>query len=95
MKDLVPLQDRVLVQPVAVETKTPGGLLLPETSQEAPQIAKVLAVGEGLQLPDGKIMKPKVRVGDEVLFAKYAGTELPDGTIVMREGEILAIYRPR
>lgn len=84
-----PLADRVLIEPKAAETKTASGIYIPDTAKEKPQEGKVVAVGPGTK--DEKIT---VKVGDTVLYGKYAGTELKlDGTdyLMMRESDILAI----
>jgi chaperonin GroES len=84
-----PLADRVLVMPLAAETKTASGLIIPDTAQEKPQRGKVVAIGGGKK--DEPIT---VAVGDEVLYGKYAGTELKyEGAdyLIMRESDILAI----
>jgi chaperonin GroES len=84
-----PLADRVVVQPNAAETKTAGGIIIPDTAKEKPQKGKVVAVGPGK--PDEPTT---VKVGDEVLYGKYAGTELYlDGNdyLIMRESDLLAI----
>ncbi|NNE02905.1 MAG: co-chaperone GroES [Eudoraea sp.] len=84
-----PLADRVLIEPMAAETKTASGLYIPDTAKEKPQKGKVVAVGPGTK--DEKIT---VQVGDTVLYGKYAGTELKlDGSdyLMMRESDILAI----
>ena len=84
-----PLADRVLVEPLAAETKTASVIIIPDTAQEKPQRGKVVAMG------DGKKDEPMtVSVGDEVLYGKYSGTELKfDGVdyLIMRESDILAI----
>ncbi|MGB5377973.1 co-chaperone GroES [Muriicola sp.] len=84
-----PLADRVLIEPMAAETKTASGLYIPDTAKEKPQKGKVVAVGPGT-----KDEKVTVKVGDTVLYGKYAGTELKlDGAdyLMMRESDILAI----
>ena len=91
--NLKPLFDRVILSPEKSAEKSQGGLMLPSTSQEKSQIARVVAVGEG-GLPDGKEMKMKVKVGDTVLYAKYSGTELEQNGkkyIVIRQADILAV----
>lgn len=84
-----PLADRVLVEAAAAETKTAGGLIIPDTAKEKPQKGKIVAVGTG------KKDEPlTVKVGDEVLYGKYSGTELTvDGKeyLMMRESDIYAI----
>lgn len=89
-----PLQDRVIVKRIEEEDKTKGGIIIPETAKEKPQEGKVVAVGKGKVLEDGKISPVDVKVGDRVLFGKYAGTEVKlDGGehIIMREDDILGI----
>lgn len=84
-----PLADRVLVEPMAAETKTASGIYIPDTAKEKPQRGKVVAVGPGT-----KDENMTVSVGDTVLYGKYSGTELKfDGTdyLMMRESDILAI----
>ena len=89
-----PLQDRVLVQRVKEEEKTKGGIIIPDSAKEKPARGKVIAVGAGKRDSDGKRIALDVKPGDEILFGKYAGTELKlDGTehIVLREDEVLAV----
>lgn len=89
-----PLGDRILVEPVEKEETIAGGLLLPETAKEKPQQGNVLAAGEGRRDDDGKRIPMDVKVGDKVLFAKYAGTEIKvDGKklLIMKETDILGI----
>ncbi len=91
MADLTirPLADRVIVEPAAAETKTASGLIIPDTAQEKPQKGKVIAVGEGK-----KDEPMTVKVGDMVLYGKYAGTEFKyDGNdyMIMRESDIMCI----
>ncbi len=84
-----PLADRVLVEPVAAETKTASGLYIPDTAKEKPQKGKVIAVGNGK-----KDHEMTVKVGDTVLYSKYGGTELKlegNDYLIMREDDILAI----
>lgn len=87
--NIQPLADRVLIEPMAAETKTASGLIIPDTAKEKPQQGKVVAVGPGTK--DEKIT---VKIGDTVLYGKYAGTELKlEGSdyLMMRESDILAI----
>ncbi|MCC9138234.1 co-chaperone GroES [Pontibacter silvestris] len=89
-----PLADRVIVAPAAAEEKTKSGIIIPDTAKEKPQRGEVVAVGEGKVSEQGAIMKPQVKVGDQVLYGKYAGTEISvDGGdyLIMRESDILAI----
>jgi chaperonin GroES len=91
---LRPLGDRVWVEPIEQEEMTASGIVLPETAKEKPQQGKVLAVGLGLRNDKGERQPLDVKVGDRVLFAKYAGTEVKqDRTkyLIMRESDILAI----
>ena len=91
---LRPLNDRVLVKRVPEETKTAGGLYIPETAKEKPGRGVVVAVGPGSLRADGKRQEPTVKTGDQVLFGKYAGTEIKlDGEehIILKEDEILGV----
>src|SRR6186713_792327 len=90
---LRPLDDRVVVEPLEAEEKTAGGILLPDTAKEKPQRGRVLAVGPGKTTDDGARVAMSVKVGDEVLYGRYAGNEVKvDETEVkiMRESDILA-----
>ena len=89
-----PLQDRIIVKRVEEEEKTKGGIIIPETAKEKPMEGKIIAVGKGKVLEDGKIHPPDVKVGDRVLFGKYSGTEVKiDGEehLIMREDDILGV----
>lgn len=89
-----PLADRVIVAPAAAEEKTKSGIIIPDTAKEKPQRGEVVAVGEGKVSEQGSLMKPQVKVGDQVLYGKYAGTEISiDGGdyLIMRESDILAV----
>jgi len=89
-----PLADKVLIQRVEAENKTAGGIVLPDTAKEKPKRGKVIAVGEGKLLEDGKRAEMTVKKGQEVLFASYAGTEIKiDGKeyLIMDESDIMAI----
>ena len=87
--NIKPLSDRVVVEPAAAETKTAGGIYIPDTAKEKPQSGTVVAVG------NGKIDEPlTVKVGDTVLYGKYSGTELTyEGKeyLIMREADIYAV----
>jgi chaperonin GroES len=92
--NLRPLQDRIIVKRVEEETKTAGGLFIPETAKEKPQRGVIVAVGNGKKTEDGKVLPLDVKVGDVVLFGKYAGTEIKvdgDDFLMMREDDILAV----
>jgi chaperonin GroES len=89
-----PLGDRVLVKPLSRETVTASGIVLPETAKEKPQKGEVLAVGPGKVLDNGKRVTPEVQVGQQVLFAKYAGTEVKmDGQeyLILRDTDIMGV----
>ena len=89
-----PLSDRVLVKRVEIEEKTFGGLFIPETAKEKPSRGEVIAIGSGKVLENGTRVAPEIKVGDIVLFGKYAGSEIKlEGIehLVMREEDILAI----
>lgn len=90
-----PLDDRIVVKPIEAEEKTSGGILLPDTAKEKPQRGKVLAVGEGRLTDEGKRIPMTLGVGDEVLYGKYAGTEIKyqgDELKILRESEVLARF---
>jgi chaperonin GroES len=89
-----PLGSRVVVEPLEQEEITAGGIVLPETAKEKPQKGKILSVGPGERDEDGDRIPMDVSVGDTVLFAKYAGTEIKiDGKklLILKESDILAI----
>ena len=89
-----PLHDRVLVQRIEETQKTKGGIIIPDTAQEKPQEARVIAVGSGRVLDDGTVRPVEVKKGDRILFGKYSGSEIKlDGEehIILREEDILAV----
>ena len=89
-----PLYDRILVKRVEQETRSSGGLFLPETAKEKPSEGVVLAVGQGRLADDGTVRALVVKAGDRVLFGKYAGTEIKvdgDERLVLREDEVFGI----
>jgi chaperonin GroES len=89
-----PLADRILVKPLEREERTKGGILLPDTAKEKPMMGRVLAVGAGRVLDDGKRQPPDVSAGATILFAKYAGTELKvegEDVLIISDRDILAI----
>jgi len=89
-----PLGERVLIEPIAKEETTASGIVLPDTAKEKPQEGKVVAVGNGT-VKDGVHVALEVKVGDRVLFSKYAGTEIKyDGKeyLIMKESDIHAIF---
>ncbi len=92
--NLRPLGDRVVVKPAEKEERTETGLYIPETAKEKPQQGTIIAVGNGRKDDDGKLIPMDVEVGQTVLFAKYAGTEIKvenDKVLILKETDILAI----
>lgn len=92
-----PLQDRIVVKRLEGDNKTKGGIIIPDTAKEKPIEGKVVAVGNGKVLKDGKVRPLEVRVGDVVLFGKYSGTEIKlDGEehVLIREDDVLAVTQP-
>ncbi|MCF8110355.1 MAG: co-chaperone GroES [Desulfobacteraceae bacterium] len=89
-----PLNDRILVKRLEEESKTKGGIIIPDSAKEKPAQGEVVAVGDGKLNDDGKRMPLQVKAGDRVLFAKYAGTEVKieeEEHLVMREDDVLGI----
>ncbi|UCF82256.1 MAG: co-chaperone GroES [Desulfobacteraceae bacterium] len=89
-----PLHDRVIVKRVEEEEKTKGGIIIPDTAKEKPIEGKVVAVGKGKVLENGKQQPLEVKKGDKILFGKYAGTEIKiegEEHLIMREDDIIAI----
>ena len=92
--DIRPLHDRIIVERLEEETKTAGGLIIPDTAKEKPQQGKVIAAGKGKKTEDGKVLPLDVKVGDKILFGKYAGTEIKiEGReyLMMREDDVLGV----
>lgn len=89
-----PLQDRVIVKRTEEESKTASGLFIPDTAKEKPQRGEIIAAGPGKKNEDGKIAPLDVKKGDQILFSKYAGTEIKiDGEelLIMREDDIMGV----
>lgn len=89
-----PLSDRILVKRSVEETKTAGGILIPDNAKEKPVEGTVIAVGNGKVLPNGTVRALDIKEGDKVLFGKYAGTEIKvDGVehIILREDDVLGV----
>jgi chaperonin GroES len=90
-----PLYDRVLVRPLEAEAKTKGGILLPDTAKEKPQVGEIVAVGEGKLMDNGTIFPLKVKVGDKVLYGKYSGNEFTsnegEDLLIIKEEDVLMI----
>lgn len=95
--EIKPLGDRVVIKPLEPETKSKGGIVLPDTAKEKPQEGKVVAVGKGKVLDNGTVQAPEVKVGDKVLYGKYSGNEITtkegEELLIMREEDILAIIK--
>ena len=90
---IVPLDDRIVVQPMEAEEKTSGGIVIPDTAKEKPQKGKVIAAGEGRVTAAGKRIPVSVKKGDVILYAKYGGTEIKvegKDLLILRESDILA-----
>ncbi len=93
MAKLKPLADRLVIKPIEREEVTKGGIYLPDTAKEKPQEGKVIAVGPGRLSDDGTLIKMGVKVGDTVVYARYAGTEIKvddEELVILRESDILA-----
>ena len=89
-----PLHDRVVVRRLEEESKTAGGIIIPDTAQEKPSQGEVVAVGPGARGDDGKIIAPDVKAGDRVIFGKWSGTEVKiDGEdlLIMKESDIMGV----
>jgi chaperonin GroES len=89
-----PLQDRIIVKRVEEEEKTKGGIIIPDTAKEKPLEGKVIAVGNGKILEDGKVRPLDIKAGDRILFSKYAGTEVKiegEEHLILREEDVLGV----
>jgi chaperonin GroES len=89
-----PLHDRVIVKRLESETRSAGGIVIPDSAAEKPVQGKVVAVGKGKILEDGSVRALDVKIGDKILFGKYSGTEVKvdgDELVVMREEDVMAI----
>jgi len=89
-----PLYDRILVERLESEEKTKGGIIIPDTAKEKPQQGKVIAVGHGRRLEDGKLIPLEVKAGDTILFGKYSGSEIKiEGNeyFIMKEDDVLGL----
>lgn len=93
--DIRPLYDRIVVKRVEEsESKSAGGLIIPDSAKEKPQEGLVVAVGNGKKTEEGKVIPLDVKVGDKILFGKYSGSDIKVGTeeyMIMREDEVLAV----
>ncbi len=95
---LRPLGDRIVVKPLEAEEKTKGGIILPDTAKEKPQEGKVVAVGKGKLDESGKAMPMEVKVGDKILYGKYAGNEVTideEDYMILREDDVLAVVETK
>jgi len=94
--NLTPLHDRVIVKPSEPEEVTKGGIIIPDTAKEKPQQGEIVAVGNGKITEEGKVLPLQVKVGDKVLYGKYAGTEVNiegEEYLMMRESDVFAIIK--
>jgi len=90
-----PLHDRIVVKRLDEERKSPGGIVIPDTAAEKPIRGKVIAVGKGKILENGDVRPVDLKVGDQVLFGKYTGTEIKvdgDELLVMREDDVMGVF---
>ncbi|MGD8958463.1 MAG: co-chaperone GroES [Desulfobacteraceae bacterium] len=91
---LRPLQDRIIVKRVEEESKTKGGIIIPDSAKEKPAEGIVISVGKGKVAEDGKLIPMEVKTGDRILFGKYSGTEVKvegEEYLIMREDDVLGI----
>jgi chaperonin GroES len=89
-----PLHDRVVVKPLELDTKTAGGIIIPDSAQEKPMQGKVVGVGPGNRGDDGELQAMDVKIGDTVLYGKWSGTEIKvggDDVLIMRESDIMGV----
>ena len=94
MSQIRPLHDRIIVQRLAEEERTRGGIIIPDTAKEKPQKGKVIAAGKGRMTDEGKVLPLEVKPGDQVLFGKYSGTEFKvegEEFLMMREEDIYGV----
>ncbi len=94
MPTLKPLNDRIVVKALSALEKTAGGIILPDSAQEKPQEAEVIAVGPGKTMDNGKIATLEIKVGDKIIYGKYSGTEIKLGSeeyVILRQDDVLAI----
>ncbi|HTI50817.1 MAG TPA: co-chaperone GroES [Planctomycetaceae bacterium] len=92
---IVPLYDRIVLKRQEAESKTAGGIVLPDTAKDKPQKGTVISVGDGHVSKDGKRMPLTLKAGDKVIFSSYAGDEISIGEeeyLLLRESDVLAVY---
>ena len=88
------LHDRLLLKPMTAETRTKGGLIIPDTAQEKPMQGEVVAVGKGKRLEDGRLQAIDVKVGDKVIYGKWSGTEVKIGGVdhvILKEEDLFGV----
>jgi chaperonin GroES len=93
-----PLADRILIRRIDQETKTSGGIIIPDTAKEKPQQGEVVAVGNGKRLDDGKVQPLDVKKGDRILFGKYSGSDIKlngEEHLILREDEVLGVIEEK
>lgn len=90
---ILPLYDKILIERIEGEDKTPAGIIIPEAAKEKAQTGKVIAVGSGRLTNEGKVIPLLVKAGDIVFFGKYSGTEAGQEYLIIREDEILGIVK--
>jgi chaperonin GroES len=89
-----PLHDRLLLKPMTAETRTKGGLIIPDTAQEKPMQGEVVAIGKGKRLEDGRLQAIDVKVGDKVIYGKWSGTEVKIGGVdhvILKEEDLFGV----
>ena len=86
-----PLGDRVLIKRIEMEDTTPGGIIIPDAAKEKTQMGKVISVGQGKTMSDGKTVPVAVKAGETVFYSKYAGTEAGDEHLIISESELLGV----
>lgn len=92
--NLTPLHDRIIVKAAKAEETTKGGIIIPDTAKEKPVQGEVIAIGKGRVADDGKLIEMTLKVGDKVLYGKYAGTEITiegEELLMMRENDVFAV----
>lgn len=95
IENLRPLGDRILVKRLEPETKTAGGIIIPDVAQEKVQTGRIVAIGKGRLLQDGTVMALQLEVGDIVHFGKYAGTEVDNDHVILKEDEVLGVVEQK
>ena len=94
--NLKPLGDKIIVEVLNAQDKTKGGIILPDSAKEKPQEAKVVSIGSGKTLPNGKVVPPEVKTGDTILFGKYSGNEVKingKDYLIINSDDVLAVVK--